>query len=303
MLFLSFALAVFAATANATSNVLQRVANRDEPDRVALTFRLIGDLVHRKVWLTGIGMDVLSFVLMATALRFGQLAAVQPIIVLELPLTLVGAWIAFRTRLGPREWAATALMAAGVAGLIGFLGPHSGNGGHVGGLTWAVGLGISGAVLAIVAILGVRARDSARAGLLGAASGIAFGISAALMKGMTGAYPQGVVGVLTAWQTYAMVLTGLLALYLMQNALQAGSLVAAQPGITLGDPTVAILWGTLAFHEQTRSGLFLGLASASALALTVGAVVLANSPMLQDDAGNGYADDRSRTLEYADGRH
>src|SRR5947209_6543036 len=65
MLYVSFPLAVLAALSNATANVLQRVANRDEPDRVALTLRLIRDRLHRKVWLTGIGMDVLSFVLMA----------------------------------------------------------------------------------------------------------------------------------------------------------------------------------------------------------------------------------------------
>jgi hypothetical protein len=54
----------------------------------------------------------------------------------------------------------------------------------------------------------------------------------------------------------------------VQAALNAGALVAAQPGITLLDPLVAVLWGTVVVHEQTRTGpilLIAGLGGSSSL--------------------------------------
>jgi hypothetical protein len=62
---------------------------------------------------------------------------------------------------------------------------------------------------------------------------------------------------MTSWQLYAMVGTRIAAMFLLQSAMNAGRLVAAQPGLTLTDPIVSILWGVLVFHEQVRTGWFL----------------------------------------------
>jgi hypothetical protein len=87
----SLLLAVPAAFSNAASNVLQRIANKDEPQELHMSSRLIWSLLHRKVWLGGFVPVVLSFLLQAGVLRFGQLSFVQPIVILELPLSLMGA--------------------------------------------------------------------------------------------------------------------------------------------------------------------------------------------------------------------
>jgi drug/metabolite transporter (DMT)-like permease len=289
----SYLLAVGAAGANATSNILQRKANRREPPKLSLSPRVVVDLVHQPVWLAGMSTDVLSFLLMAAALRGGQLAAVQPIQVLELPLTLVGAAVVFRSRLGGREWAAAAMMTAGLAGLIASLAPEGGDAGRVSGVVWAVAsTATTCAVLAGVG-LSLRQGGARRAALLGIATGISFGVTSAYIKAATAAFAGGVTGVLTAWQTYAMVLSGVTAALLMQNALRAGRLLVTQPGVTLADPVVAILWGVLVFGEGVRGPEFVAAAVVAAAAIAAGALVLARSPLLEDEGRD--AGDRSYT--------
>ena len=54
-------------------------------------------------------------------------------------------------------------------------------------------------------------------------------------------------------------------------------LVAAQPGITLLDPLVSLLWGTVVLGESTRTGPILLLAALGALAIVTGVLVLVRS--------------------------
>ncbi|HET9974169.1 MAG TPA: DMT family transporter, partial [Streptosporangiaceae bacterium] len=112
-----------------------------------------------------------------------------------------------------------------------------------------------------------------------------FGMTAALMKGMTSAYSRGIGGVMTSWQLYAMVAAGIAAMFLLQSAMNAGRLVAAQPGLTLTDPVVSILWGVLVFREQVRTGWFLALTVAGGLVMAGAVLVLARSPLLAGESG------------------
>ena len=90
--------------------------------------------------------------------------------------------------------------------------------------------------------------------LFGAAAGVSFGPTAGL-KAMTSQLSTGFGHVLASWAAYAMVATGLTGMFLVQNAFQAGKLIASQPGISLLDPFWAVVWGVIAFHEQTERWL------------------------------------------------
>jgi hypothetical protein len=132
--------------------------------------------------------------------------------------------------------------------------------------------------------------------LLGVAAGATFGLTAALMKGMTGTFSGGLGELLTSWELYAMVAAGILGLFLVQSALNAGPLIAAQPGLTLSDPIVSILWGVLAFDEKVRGGMNILFATFSGLLMAGAAVALARSPLLSDESGPAGADpEGSRT--------
>jgi drug/metabolite transporter (DMT)-like permease len=66
---------------------------------------------------------IASFLLQATALNIGALAAVEPVLVLELPITLILGAVLLHHHLHTRDWAAAAVMAAGLATLIAVLSP------------------------------------------------------------------------------------------------------------------------------------------------------------------------------------
>jgi drug/metabolite transporter (DMT)-like permease len=296
---LSYFLAVLAAGANAASSVLQRKANREIPQKENLSWRLIRSLLHKPVWFGGILAVTVGFLLQATALGEGELSVVEPILVLELPLTLILASRVFGSSMGRREWASTLAMTAGLAGLLSFLSPAPGRSDKVHPYVWLIGIGVNLAVVGALVAWGRQGPAGRRSGqrrsgkgssshqaaVFGVAGGAAFGLTAALMKGMTTHFSNGFGALFTSWQIYAMVATGILGIFLVQSALNAGRLIAAQPGLTLSDPIVSILWGVLAFHEKVRGGtLSLLFAALSALLMAAAVVTLARSPVLSGES-------------------
>jgi drug/metabolite transporter (DMT)-like permease len=277
---LTYLFAVLAAVANAVSSVLQRKANQAEPSDDNMSYRLIVDLLHKPVWFGGILGVIAGFLLQAAALSTGPLSAVEPILILELPVTLILAGFVFHRRLHRREWVAAAAITVGVAGLLYFLAPRGGSAG-IPGVEWGIGIG---ATLALVAALVAWSRRDVsqvrKAAVLGVATGVTFGLTAALMKAMTNALEHGFVNIFTTWQTYAMIVAGGLAMFLLQSALNAGPLVAAQPGFTAADPVVAILWGVLIFGEHVRGGWYLVLVVVSVAVAAWGMGRLSRSPLV-----------------------
>jgi drug/metabolite transporter (DMT)-like permease len=81
-----------------------------------------------------------------------------------------------------------------------------------------------------------------------------------------------------------MVAAGVLGMFLTQSALNAGQLIAAQPGLSLSDPLISVLWGVLAFHEQIRQGWYIPGEVACAGVIVAGVVTLARSPLLSEDS-------------------
>jgi drug/metabolite transporter (DMT)-like permease len=103
------------------------------------------------------------------------------------------------------------------------------------------------------------------------------------MKAMTRTLSHGLTGLLTDWPVYAMVAAGVLGMFLTQSALNAGRVIAAQPGLTLSDPLISVLWGVIVFHEQVREGWYILAAAGSAAVIVAGVVMLARSPLLSDE--------------------
>ncbi|HUN35450.1 MAG TPA: DMT family transporter [Trebonia sp.] len=287
---MTYLFAVLAACANATSSVLQRKADRQVPMGQNLSLRLIRSLLHEPVWFGGVLAVIVGFLLQAAALGHGELAVVEPILVVELPITLLIATRVFHTRLCAREWGASATMAAGLAGLLYGLSPTGGAAQGIRWYSWVVGIAINLAVIIGLVAWGRRGpagrgpqsrqSSSLQAAILSVATGAGFGMTAALIKAVTMAFSRGLVALVTGWELYAMIATGIGAMFILQSALNAGPLVAAQPGLTLTDPIVSILWGVLVFHERVRGGWFLALTVVGGLVMVGAVLVLARSPMM-----------------------
>jgi hypothetical protein len=71
---------------------------------------------------------------------------------------------------------------------------------------------------------------------------------------------------------------GVGALFLLQNALQAGSLVAVQPPLTLGDALISSSFGVTVYGENVQTGGWLLVVEiAAVIAVTIGCIQLSRS--------------------------
>lgn len=280
--------ALLAACANALSSVLERGAARDAPLEDALSWRLVADLARRPIWFGGIAALMLGFGLQALALHGGQIAAVEPILIAELPITLLLGAAMLKTRLTRRDLTAALGMSAGLALLLLAGAPSGDNVGQISALEWALTIiAVCGAGAALV-VMGWRAgAGNHRAALWATAAGAGFGLAAALMKASTMLLNQGLGAALSSWKPYAMAASGIAGLYLFQNAVQAGRLIFAQPAISLTDPLVSVLIGLLLFGEHLRTGIFIVLELLGVAMIAAGTIVLAHSPLISSDARPG----------------
>jgi drug/metabolite transporter (DMT)-like permease len=246
-------LAVLAAAANAVASVLQRRAARAAPAAEAFRPGLIWDLVRRPAWLGGIAALIAGFLLQAAALTSGGLALVQPLLVAELPITMLVAGWMFRVRVDPKTWLAVGSLTAGLAG---FLAAASPTPGHrlPGLLTWLVSAGVTIGLLACCVAAAIALGGAARAVLLGMAAGLGFAYTAVLMKRTVDELPAGARTLAGSWSLWAMVAAGLCSLFLLQNALHSGPLVAVQPALTVTDPVASTAYGVAMFGEDIRTG-------------------------------------------------
>ncbi len=133
---LSYLLAASAAFGNALANVMQRKASLEQPADVPFGAHLLLRLIRNRTWLIGIGGMVASFALQAVALGLGELSAVEPIITLEVPLTLLVASRVFHGRLGQQEWTSILMMTGGMIALIAALNPSPGQETHINHITY-----------------------------------------------------------------------------------------------------------------------------------------------------------------------
>jgi hypothetical protein len=82
----------------------------------------------------------------------------------------------------------------------------------------------------------------------------------------------------STWQLYGTAVAGVGALFLLQNGLQAGMLVAVQPPLTLGDALISTSYGVTIYGEEIRTGGWLLVVQiAAVIAITLGCIQLSRS--------------------------
>ena len=276
-------LAVTASLCTATSSVCQRRGARNSP-AAGLDLWLVFRLARQPVWLLGIASMILGFVFQLSALRFGELALVQPILAAELLFVFGYLAVAGSRRVQPRDWLAAAAMAAGIGVFLCVASPSGGRP-HAPGSWWLLaGLATLGVVLLALAASfgpGRHPGPSRRAAVLGCATGIAWGFIAAVIKELSSHLGDGPGAIFSTWSFYVLIAAGAATMLLASHALAAGPLAASQPGFTILDPLAASLLGVFLFGEHIRTGVLDLAAEALALALiTVGAAALSRSCLI-----------------------
>lgn len=269
-------LALLASVCTATSSVCQRLGARDSQPS-GLDVWLVFRLARRPIWLLGVASMILGFVFQVTALHYGALALVQPILALE--LLFVFGYMAFlgSRRVRPRDWLAAAAMSAGLA-LFLFAASPSGGRQHAPTSLWLLaGLATLAVVVAGLAVAaGLRHRSPAsapqRAAILGALTGVSWGFVAAVIKEFSYHLSGGLTSIFSNWSVYVLLVTGAASLLLASHALAAGPLAASQPGFTILDPLAASLLGLFIFGEHFQAATEDLAIEALALALLVSGV-------------------------------
>jgi len=289
---LSVLFAVLTAAANGSASVLQRRAAAQAPDSSAMRVSLITGLLRRPVWLAGVGMVVVAALCQATALATGPISVVQPIFVIELPITLLLAGVVFRRRLPTRTWVGVGAVTAGLAlGMAAAAPAHGGT--RAAGWAWLAALPVTAGFEALLISAGLRTRGRPRAALFGLAAAGAYALTAALMKDAMARLGGGAAQFFTTWQLYGTAVAGVGALFLLQNALQAGSLAASQPMLTLGDALISTAYGVVLYGEHIRTGWWT-LAELVALAVIAAGIVELAHSLAESESGGGGAVGASR---------
>ena len=272
--------AIAAAAVSATAGVLQRLGLESAPAGTAMRLGLLAHALRRRVWVLGFALLLLQFVLQATALRFGQLSVVQPLLTTDLLFLVAILAVCFHRRLGWRELAGSAFVVAGLAAFLVLAAPATGKG-LPDGRGWGV---VTAATVVLAAGMVVGTRWGPRwwrAAAFGVAASLLFAYNAALTKATTTLITTGWGHVFTHWEPYAIGLTGLAGFFLLQNALHAGPIAASRTTMVIVNPLASIVIGVTVFSEHLRTGP--GYVVGEVLALLVlcaGAFALVQSPLV-----------------------
>ncbi|MFP3714437.1 multidrug transporter [Puerhibacterium sp. TATVAM-FAB25] len=240
--------------------------------------RRVARAVRHPRWLLGLGLAGAGTVVHAVALLLAPLRVVQPVGVLAVPVAVLLA--SLRTRRRPSAGVVVGVLLS-VLGVVGFVAASAGSttsSPPPGASTLVAGLAV-GAVVAALAVLGVRRSGWAACLCLATGAAAAFGLVSALVRAVSQAVASGDVPptappVLAAGA--GVVLALLAGGWLVQHAYTAGAPELVVACLTVVDPVVAVLLGAVLLGEgaATPPALWavLGLAAAAA---ALGVVTLA----------------------------
>jgi drug/metabolite transporter (DMT)-like permease len=284
-------LALAASFCTATASVCQRLGAKSN-EVTGFDVWLIFRLARRPVWLLGLASMILGFVFQISALRFGPLALVQPVLALELLFVFAYmAAIGRRVKVKRRDWLAVVAMSAGIGLFLRLAAPSGGQLHAPAAWWWLAGLSTLAIVLlALVLAIGLGRRPgrsrSRQAALLGAATGISWGFVAAVIKELSSHLGDGIGAIFANWSPYVLVVVGAATMLLASHALAAGPLAASQPGFTILDPLSASLLGIFLFSEHIQTAIPYLAGEAAALAIVIaGATALSHSQLIMGEDG------------------
>ena len=271
------------AVAALVQQTVARAAGADE----AMHPRLLIDLARRPRWLAGIGLDALSFFILALALAFGPLALVQPLASLDVLFAL--PLIARRQgrRLTVHDGAGAVTVAAGIVIFLAVATPGGGTKAPSLG-AWAPVFVAAGALSALTALAGLRVTGKARVIWLAVAAGSVYGVLAALTKATVDVVAVRGVGALATWEPWALLLCGIAGALLGQSAYSSGALSLSLPVLDTLAPIVAVIIGATVFDEKLASSAWqLGLQLAGGALAVAGIAMLSRSSIVAAETVSG----------------
>lgn len=247
--------ALAAAVFYNSAPVLQAIAARNEPPGRRVGLGLLAHLARRRIWLAGLGCEIAGFVLEAVALSVAPLTIVQPVIALGMVLLLVVGSRVLHERLRPAGIAAASMMVLGVVVVVLSLGQHMSaeqpaDGHDLLVVTVVAAATVLGGVVA-AAVGGAALRPLA----LALAAGGCYGVASVFTRqvGLV-VSERGLGHLFVTAAPYLLAAVSVVAIALLQRALQAGRAVVAYPAVEASSDICAITLGLTLLGEQVPAG-------------------------------------------------
>jgi drug/metabolite transporter (DMT)-like permease len=279
------ALAILAALLFALGTVLQQkgtlstAAGDDDP-------HFLLEILHRPVWLAGMVLQSTGWVVQAMALDRGSLVVVQSLTALSLVVALPLGALLTGQHIGRRELTGATLTLVGIIFFISAGQPQGGTT-HPSAATWWWACLVTAALVFGLFALGRRWTGAARALTFGAAAGLGYGLQAAVTKTFVAELGGGLVGLLSSWSVYVLVLSAVSGFALQQSALKTGVLAPAMASANSVTLFSSVLLGVFVYGERlSKSGT--GHTSSTVVGLVVaivGIAFLAGSEAPTESAG------------------
>jgi drug/metabolite transporter (DMT)-like permease len=236
-----------------TATVLQAAATRsvDPGSYSGIDVGLLLRAMRQWRYLAGLGLDALGFLLQVAALRLVPIYVVAAALAASLAVTAIEANWVLSTRLTGLEWAAVAVVCAGLA-MLGFAAGPEGSERGPAGLGWAL-LAVVG-VLFIAGAAAGRLGDRSRALALGLGAGGGFGVVEVAVRLIDPIDPTKAAFYANP-ALYALIAGGAAGFLLLTSALSRGSVTTAVAGMVVGETVGPALVGVAWFGDRTREGL------------------------------------------------
>jgi drug/metabolite transporter (DMT)-like permease len=260
------------------ASVLQALAVRRTAPADGLDLRLMVRLSRSWLYLLGLAVDALAFLLSLVALRSLPLFVVQSIVASFLAVTAVLGALVLKMPLRPADKIGIAVVIVGLV-LVALSAAEDKTVETARSLSWGV---LVAAVLLVVAAFPLaRIRGAAGAAALGAVAGLGYGVVAVATRVLPS--PLTVGGVLTDPATYGLVLGAAVALLAYSTAMQRGSVTLATAPLVVLETVVPALVGLLMLGDRPRPG-WGEVAAAGFVIAVAGALSLARHGEIQPEA-------------------
>ena len=207
-------------------------------------------LAKQTWWLFGTIALLVGYAFQAVALANGRLAVIQPLLVTTIVFALPLGYFLTNQVIRRNEIVGAAVVVLGLA-VFTFVGDAAEGVDNAPAGEWAIAVAVFSVVAAALYVMGGRGPASRAAALYGACAGVLFGLSAALCKPTVEILgDDGFGAVLTSWEAWAFAITGVVAFVVQQLSLAKGNLAASVATVSVCNPLVSIVIGTLLLDER-----------------------------------------------------
>jgi len=207
-------------------------------------------LAKQTWWLLGTIALLGGYAFQAVALANGRLAVIQPLLVTTIVFALPLGYFLTNQAINRREVLGAFVVVAGLV-IFTVVGDAADGNDNAPANQWALAVLGFGAVAAVLIVLGNKGSVVRKAGLYGACAGVLYGLSASLCKPTVEILGDDGIGtVLTSWEAYAFAITGILAFIVQQVSLATGKLATSVATVSVCNPLVSIVIGTLLLDER-----------------------------------------------------